>query len=453
MYEAIQKILDKEEQIDYALSGEFARRIELWSNMYKDKAPWLSPTVQSLCLPASVAGEVARLTTLELQSHISGSSRATYLDKFYQRVCEQLRIQTEYAFAKGGMIFKPYPTAKGIAIQYIQADSFFPLEYDSEQITRCAFLDQFRKGQEIYSRIELHHIDGEEMSIRNRVFVSRTDGVLGTEVPIQSVSKWAQLAEEIRFEGVDKLPFGYFKVPLGNNKNSDSPLGVSVFSRADDLIREADERYSQINWEYKGKEAAVHIAQSLLKYRAETDSWEYPAGMQRLYRTVEYNSGAIDKPFMETYSPPIRDESFFNGLNNQLRKIEFNCNLAYGTLSDPNNTDKTAEETAEVTLDSFKDLLLPEVDTSLVIDQLTQQPQILAQTITESGTESVVRSIPEQSESASSEPDYEKVGEAVARALENTEVRLDGKKVGKVMTSRINAGLQEYAQMNQRGVM
>ena len=344
MYEAIQKILDKEEHIDYVLSGEFARRIELWSNMYKDKAPWLSPTVQSLCLPASVAGEVARLTTLELQSHISGSSRATYLDKFYQRVCEKLRIQTEYAFAKGGMIFKPYPTAKGIAIQYIQADSFFPLEYDSEQITRCAFLDQFRKGQEIYSRIELHHIDGEEMSIRNRVFVSRTDGVLGTEVPIQSVSKWAQLAEEIRFEGVDKLPFGYFKVPLGNNKNSDSPLGVSVFSRADDLIREADERYSQINWEYKGKEAAVHIAQSLLKYRAETDSWEYPAGMQRLYRTVEYNSGAIDKPFMETYSPPIRDESFFNGLNNQLRKIEFNCNLAYGTLSDPNNTDKTAEE-------------------------------------------------------------------------------------------------------------
>lgn len=29
MYEAIQKILDKEEQIDYVLSGEFARRIEL----------------------------------------------------------------------------------------------------------------------------------------------------------------------------------------------------------------------------------------------------------------------------------------------------------------------------------------------------------------------------------------------------------------------------------------
>ena len=126
---------------------------------------------------------------------------------------------------------------------------------------------------------------------------------------------------------------------------------------------------------------------------------------------------------------------------------------AGGIEAGQEQVEKAAEETAEVTLDSFKDFLLPEVDTSLVIDQLTQQPQILAQTITESGTESVVRSMPEQSESASSEPDYEKVGEAVARALENTEVRLDGKKVGKVMTGRINAGLQEYAQMNQRGVM
>lgn len=344
MYEAIQKILDKEEQIDYVLSGESARRIELWSNMYQNKAPWISDTVQSIGLPASISGEIARLTTLELQSHISGSPRAEYLDKFYQRVCGKLRIQTEYAFAKGSMAFKPYPTEKGIAVQYIQADCFFPLEYDSEQITRCAFLDQFRKGQEIYSRIELHHIQGNELSIRNRVFVSRTDGILGSEISIQSVPKWAMLAEEIRFRGYDKLPFGYFKVPLGNNEDSDNPLGTSVFARADKLIREADERYSQISWEYKGKETAVHLAQSLLKYRPETDSWSYPAGMQRLYRTVEYNSGAVDKPFMEVYSPDIRDESFFNGLNKQLRLIEFACNLAYGTLSDPNNTDKTAEE-------------------------------------------------------------------------------------------------------------
>ena len=47
---------------------------------------------------------------------------------------------------------------------------------------------------------------------------------------------------------------------------------------------------------------------------------------------------------MDTFSPDIRDVSYFNGWNHLMRMIEFDCNLAYGTISDPNNTDKTAEE-------------------------------------------------------------------------------------------------------------
>lgn len=344
MYAAIRKILDKEEQIDYAMSSQLAALVESWSQMYQGKSPWLDYKIKDAGLPVAISGEIARLTTLEMQSKVEGSSRAAYLDKIYQDVCGKLRVQTEYAFAKGGMIFKPYVTDRGISVQYIQADCFFPLEFDSGRITSCAFLDQFRRGEEIYSRIEIHSLRGNELSIRNRAFVSRTDGILGTEVPVGSVKKWSQLATEVRFAGVEKLPFGYFKVPLGNHIDTGSPLGVSVFSRAIDLIREADERYSQISWEYKSKEAAVHIAQSLLKYRKDTDSFEYPSGMDRLYRTVEYNAGAVDKPFLEEYSPDIRDEAFFNGWNHQLRMIEFVCNLAYGTISDPNNTDKTAEE-------------------------------------------------------------------------------------------------------------
>ena len=67
--------------------------------------------------------------------------------------------------------------------------------------------------------------------------------------------------------------------------------------------------------------------------------------------------------------------------------------------------------------------------------------------------ETVARSAPESQETGSSDFDYDRLGEVVASAIDEMDVRLDGKKVGKVMTSRINAGLQEYAQMNQRGVM
>lgn len=344
MYQALQKILSKDEQIDYTMSSRSAALIELWSWIYEGRAPWLDKNTENANIFAAVSGEIARLVTLEMQSKLDGSPKADYLDPYYQRVLQKLRVQTEYAFAKGSMIFKPYFSGGGLAVQYIQADHFFPLDFDSEGITKCAFLDQFRRGNEIYSRIEIHSLMDDVLQIRNRVFMSRADGVLGTEIPITDVPKWKDLVEEIQFAGVKKLPFGYLAVPLGNNLDSDSPLGVSVCSRAIEHIKEADKRYTQINWEYASKETAIHIAQSLLKYRKDSDTYEYPGGKDRLYRAVEYNTGATDKPLLDAFSPEIRDKSFYNGWNQLMRSIEFDCNLAYGTLSDPNNTDKTAEE-------------------------------------------------------------------------------------------------------------
>jgi A118 family predicted phage portal protein len=152
------------------------------------------------------------------------------------------------------------------------------------------------------------------------------------------------LQYEVVYDGVKKLPFGYFKVPLANTVDDNSPLGVSVYSRAVPLIKEADKRYSNISWEYEAKEAAVHIASTLLKYSKENDKFEYPGGKERLYRALEYSTGATDKPLLDVFSPEIRDASLFNGFNNQLKLIEFNCSLAYGTISDPQLIEKTAEE-------------------------------------------------------------------------------------------------------------
>ena len=47
---------------------------------------------------------------------------------------------------------------------------------------------------------------------------------------------------------------------------------------------------------------------------------------------------------IKEFSPAIRDASLFNGLNRIFQRIEFNCGLSYGTISDPQTVEKTAEE-------------------------------------------------------------------------------------------------------------
>lgn len=345
MYEALTKVLEKDEQITFAMTDITSNLIELWSLMFKDRSPWVGKTIKSAGIPAAIAGETARLITLEVESKITGSARASFLNEHYQKQMKNLRISVELGCAKGGLIFKPYVTENGLATQIVQADSFFPISFDdSGNITKICFVEQYRKANSIFTRVEYHKLEGTKLTIRNRVFKSQNEGILGSEVSLESTDKWNNLAGEITIENVSKLPLGYFRIPLANNKDQESPLGVSTFSRAVELIQEADERYSQISWEYNSKETAIHVGESALKYNKDTDKLEYPGGNDRLYRALEFDNGAVSKPFLEVFSPEIRDSSLFNGFNQQLRRIEFACNLAYGTLSDPNNEAKTAEE-------------------------------------------------------------------------------------------------------------
>lgn len=347
MVSQIGKVLNKNSQtpVDLSYLTAMAGYIELWSAMYEGKSHWLKKNDENCNLPASIAQEIARLVTLELKSECTGSERADYIEKYYAKALESLKKYVEYGCAKGSLIFKPYVTANGLAVQYIQADCFFPISFDdSGNITDCIFTEQFRKNKKIYTRLERDIIEDDTLTIENMAFVSSNPEILGTQVEITAVDKWKMLENEVKFKNVSKLPFGFFKVPLANTVDSTSPIGVSVYSKAIDSIKLADERYSQIDWEFVSKETAIHIAESLLKLNKSTGKFEYPGGKDRLYREVEYSSGATDKPLLDVYSPDIRDQSFYNGFNNQLKRVEFDCNLAYGTLSDPNNVDKTAEE-------------------------------------------------------------------------------------------------------------
>ena len=70
---------------------------------------------------------------------------------------------------------------------------------------------------------------------------------------------------------------------------------------------------------------------------------ELPKTRERLFRRLHARL-KDNAPFFQVFAPELRDSSYGNGLNRILRSIEWIVGLAYGTLSDPQNVDKTAEE-------------------------------------------------------------------------------------------------------------
>lgn len=339
--------LKKEFGVDLATSQTMQNAIRLWTDIFLDSAPWLDSNTQSCNIGASVAGELARLCKLEMESSVTGSARGEYLDGEYQKALPQIRQMLETALAVGSMAYKPYVTAGGeIVVDCVPAWRFFPTAFDSRgNITGCIFPERITKGKRFYTRLEWHNM-AERYTIKNLCYVSASEDELGNQCSLTDVEEWAELMPEAIMEYSDgskpeKPLFAIFRVPFANNVDPESPMGVSVYGKAVKLIEEVDKQYSRILWEYEGSELAVHMSDYAAKQTK--GGLRMDTRKRRLYRglnIIGQNGGDL----FDVFSPAIRDTSLFNGFNQLLRRIEFACNLAYGTLSDPQNVDKTAEE-------------------------------------------------------------------------------------------------------------
>lgn len=327
---------------DIAISDKMSAAIDLWTRMYEDGGPWCGKDLHSLRLPAAIASEFARLVTLEMEVSLTGSDRATFLQNELEPFLDKLRNYVETGCALGGIIFKPYVSSDGMAIDVVQGDCFYPTTFDSSgRMTGAIFTEQLIRKKIIYTRAEHHEFSNGVHRIENRAFKSNSSATLGSPIDLTEVPEWAQIAPDASIENVDRPLFAYFQIPLANRIDRHSPLGVSVYSEAVDTIRDADEQYGRFIWEFEGGELAVDLAEDLLQHTIGEEP-KIPKHQQRLYRGRNVPSG--NQNFYEVFSPALRDASLKNGLNTILQKIEYQCGLAYGTISDPQVVEKTAEE-------------------------------------------------------------------------------------------------------------
>ncbi len=364
IWEAIHKLIPYK-QIEQAggfespVSADMTAALDLWAQMYLGKAPWLAADgMKNLNLAALICAELSRQVTMEMKWNITGAPqnkagepqtnpRAEFLAQQFRRCTgNTLRERLEYGMAAGGMVVKPYPVNGQIYFDFSPDWCVYPAAFDGDsRMTDVLFRDQVQKGKTFFTRLERHTVSGEDVIITQRCFRSQSPDTLGTECPLTAVDAWAALApEQIIHNTGGRLLLGWYRVAAANTADPDAVLGSSVFAKAADCIRDADEQYSRLMWEYEAKETAIDVDPSALIPKAERDTsgnvYEMPKLKKRLFRAVDLGT---EKTY-SVYDPPIRDVSLINGLNNILCRIEDLCGIARGTLSDPNTQAMTATQ-------------------------------------------------------------------------------------------------------------
>lgn len=331
-----QAVAEREFGTSPAVSMTMEQQIALWYAMLVNTPPWQDCNVKAVGLPAAICREVARPTLVEFTANITGSKRADYLNDGFQLAKENFSKALELGLALGGVALKPYIYGDKLLVDMTGAAGFQPTKFDPTG--RCiggVFRDKpVKVNGKYYVRLESHDLTDTTYTIKNKAYYSDSTGSVGAPAPLDVAPEWADIQEEVTIQNMDGPLFAYFKPPIANTADTNSLCGMSIYGDAAtvELIKQADEQWERLRWEFKSGERKVLM-----------DGNTTTANMfdKRLF---EIGAFTADGDFYQFLNPELRNDAVYKGFQDVLRRIEFNVGLSYGDISDPQTVEKTATE-------------------------------------------------------------------------------------------------------------
>lgn len=202
---------------------------------------------------------------------------------------EKMQELVEQGMALGGAAIKVWhdvrrdregnelPETGAIRLGYCMADQFVPIAWDNAQITEGVFISRRARKGWYYTRLEWHRWDGETYTITNELYKADmqrganadSQDILGIRCPTAELQEMYPGLEPETVVPVEESLFSYFRTPIANNIDNNSPLGVSIYANALETLHAIDICYDSFVTEFRlGKKKIIVPARFL---RAVTD--------------------------------------------------------------------------------------------------------------------------------------------------------------------------------------
>lgn len=283
-------------------------------------------------------------------------------DKFLQEVFNDNKFrknfgeELEAGYAIGGLALRPYVDTKTgkIKISYCRADTFYPLESNTNDISGAAIatITQQTEGQTTvyYTLLEFHEWENGKYFIRNELYRSEEQSQVGVKIPLKSLDKYKDLQEETEMHDFSRPLFVYIKLAGKNNLDLNSPLSLGVIDNAKRQLIDINEKYDEFMWEIEEAKRKILASDHFFKVRYGEDG----NPIKRFdSKTSVYQRLKSDDPFIDEFSPSLRSTEFIASINFILRIIELQTGFSSGTFSFDGQSVKTATEIISENSETF----------------------------------------------------------------------------------------------------
>lgn len=301
------------------------------------------------------------------------------LDGFIQCVLgknafdEKMQEAIEQGLALGGEAMKVWheerhdsegnvvPDTGELRIGWAMADQFIPTSWDNAKVNEAVFISRVAKNGYYYTRLEWHTWDGMTYTIKNELFRADMEkganadsqDILGVRVPLAEIYPFL---EEETIVPVGESLFTYWRTPIANNLDDNSPLGVSIYGNAMETLHALDICYDSFVREFRLGKKRIIVPARAVRTVVDPDT----GAIRRYFDAGDetYEALASDNPNdlkVQDNSVVLRVEEHVAALNAFLSILCLQVGFSANTFSfDQHSGIKTATEVVSEDSKTYK---------------------------------------------------------------------------------------------------
>lgn len=316
-----------------------------WVNIYQGKPDWALPDdkgnvdIESFNFAKKLCNETAHLVTLALGITVEGSARAEWINSFMESYIARLKNgECEKACAFGYIILKP----NGEGIDYVMPWDFCPTHATDGKVDGGIFFDHYHKPGDkwYYTRLEWQRFEDVAEDVRIFRITNRTYKATGTNGIGQECSMketvWAHLQEDVAYQNIEQPLFSIFKMPLSNNIDMSSPLGVSIFSNAQKELKSLDIAWTRLEDEIFDSQKITFLGDMLIDEPGRPVRSRFaPGGAvdkagKALPRHVRILPGSTTGDEYHEVNPALQTADRLSGIDHFLNLVGVKCGYSTG---------------------------------------------------------------------------------------------------------------------------
>ena len=277
----------------------------------------------------------------------------------------------ESCLALGGLAMRPYVDGDKIRVAFIQAPVFLPLQSNTQDVSSAAILTKTIKSEGknnvYYTLVEFHEWvtkDGDTYGstkdkslyrITNELYKSRTDSTLGERVNLSEL--YPDLEPVTVLKDLSRPLFTYLKTPGMNNKDINSPLGLSIFDNAKTTIDFINRTYDEFMWEVKMGQRRVLVPEQMKQLKVQDEQGDITFKRrfdveQNVYMQVA--AGNMDSGNITDLTTPIRSSDYISAIAEGLKLFEMQIGVSNGMFTFDGQGVKTATEIVSENSDTYQ---------------------------------------------------------------------------------------------------